>query len=172
MRFLLCLFLLLVVSQSGCASTAMDASHRAPMCDDTARLERVASRLKVVPAIRCQIIDSKAPGAFAWRDRRVGVTRGLLRIATDDELAAAIAHEVGHLVQDGHLTVPASLRGDNHTPGTDVEASADAMGVRILRDSAIDPGAMSSLLGKLKAHVPSSRVDRALDQRIELLRGN
>lgn len=171
-RNLLYLLPLVFLTLTGCATQSATSASRTSCdlaCDDAARLRCVANRLKITPAVRCQVLDVDEPGAFAWRDRKIGITRGLIRICSDDEIAAAIAHEVGHLVHDGHLPAPAALRGDVRDPHADQEASADAMGVKILRASGLNPDAMPTLLAKLKTHIPNRQLGRALDRRIELL---
>jgi predicted Zn-dependent protease len=76
------------------------------------------------------------------------VTRGLMDLLNDDELAAAIAHELGHLINDGHLHTVVSLRGYCRTP--DAEARADATGVELLRSRGINPGSMDRMLRKIE----------------------
>lgn len=120
-------------------------------------------------AVHVNVLDSDAVGAFAWPSGTVFVTRGLIDLVDDRELAAAIAHEVGHLLDDGHLQTVVGLRGCRDNP--DREARADAIGVRLLVARGIDPNAMISMLGKVRAATsvpPSCRP--AISHRLELLR--
>jgi predicted Zn-dependent protease len=80
-----------------------------------------------------------------------------------------MAHELGHLLNDGHLQGVASLRGCCRSP--DQEARADARGVEVLRASGLDPAAMTAMLTKVRNLVPDAPVcRREIGRRIELLR--
>lgn len=69
-----------------------------------ARLDRVGGRIAAVSdrkelLYRFSIIEEKEPNAFTLPGGPVYVTTGLLDlIASDDELAAVLGHEVGHIV--------------------------------------------------------------------------
>jgi heat shock protein HtpX len=58
-------------------------------------------RERGLPPLRMGIIYSGTPNAFAFgrlrRDARIVVTEGLLKILTEDEANAVLAHEVGHV---------------------------------------------------------------------------
>jgi predicted Zn-dependent protease len=73
--------------------------------------------------------------------------------ASDDEVAAAIAHEMGHLLSDGHMQGPVALRGDDK--GLDVEAKADAVGCNLLEMHGISRSVMMQML-QLVADDPST----------------
>src|SRR4051812_34611075 len=65
------------------------------------RAQRVADRLAAGRQelhVRVSVLATDAVSAFSWPDRQVFVTRGLLERLNDDELAAAMAHELGHLL--------------------------------------------------------------------------
>lgn len=70
-----------------------------------------------LPMPRVYLIDSAAPNAFATgRDPQhgaVAVTTGLLHVLNDDEVAAVIAHELGHIKNRDTLisTIAATLAG-------------------------------------------------------------
>lgn len=118
--------------------------------------------------VHVQVLDSSTVGAYGWPNGNLFVTRGLVDLLSDQELAAAIAHEMGHLLNDGHLHTVVSLRGCCVSP--DVEARADSIGVRLLAGHAIGREAMISMLNKvrLSSGVPSLCQQR-IGQRIELL---
>jgi predicted Zn-dependent protease len=79
-----------------------------------------------------------------------------------------MAHELGHLLNDGHLQGVASLRGCCRSP--DEEVRADARGVEVLRASGLDPAAMTAMLTKVRNLVPDAPVcRREIGHRIELL---
>lgn len=56
-------------------------------------------------ALRIRVLLSSVPNAFALSDGTVGVSVGLLSLLHDeDELAAVLAHEVGHVMLDHNLS--------------------------------------------------------------------
>ena len=78
-----------------------------------ARAAAVAARLSPALArpVRAPVLACDDVCAYAWRDGTVYVTAALVDRLDDEELAAAIAHELGHLVADGHLRAIAALDG-------------------------------------------------------------
>ena len=93
------------------------------------------------------------PAAHSWPDGQVFVTLGLVELLNDEELAAAIGHELGHLLGDGQLQQRggvASLRGCRGCrEGFGAEADADARGADLLTAAGLHPRAMSSMLRKV-----------------------
>lgn len=47
--------------------------------------------------LRLWVIDQSYPNAWAFGINNLGVTRGLMDLATEEEFAGVLAHEVGHL---------------------------------------------------------------------------
>ena len=141
---------------------------------DDARQRRVeAVGRRVVPphlrgAVVVLVLDSDEVTAFSWRDGSVYLTRGLVDRCTDDELAAAIAHELGHLLGDGHLPPVAGLRGCEH--GLDEEERADRVGVELLRACGLPPEAMATMLSAVMESGESGSLYRqSLDGRIRAI---
>ena len=66
----------------------------------------------------------------------------------DQELSAAVAHEMGHLLGAGMIHSVASLRG--YDAELDVEKRADAMGVELLKSRGIGANAMVRMLTKVE----------------------
>ena len=138
-----------------------------------ARLNRAQSACEILGSsadrsVCVHVLDSDSIGAYGWPDGNVFVTRGLVDLLTDQELTAAIAHEMGHLLNDGHLHTVVSLRGCCTSP--DIEVRADSIGVRLLAEHGIGREAMTSMLNKvrLSSGMPSLCQQR-IGQRIELL---
>ena len=109
-----------------------------------------------VSSIHVHVLDTGSVGAYAWPDAQIFVTRGLVDLLPQPELAAAIAHEAGHLLDGGHLGAPLSLHGRNSDP--DAEIRADAIGVRLLSQRGIETHTMSAMLKKVaEAAAPGCR---------------
>jgi Zn-dependent protease with chaperone function len=118
--------------------------------------------------ITIHVLNSDNPCAFSWPSGHIFVTCGLMDMLNDDELSAAIAHEMGHLLNDGHLQTISTLQSTCVNP--DREARADAAGVALLRARGIPAAAMAHMLQKVKASPlvpPPCQI--ALQRRIVLL---
>jgi hypothetical protein len=112
------------------------------------RLDQAARRLGVT-GIEVALSRRPEPGAWAWPKGPIRVSGALVDLVDDDELAAAIAHELGHLQADGAWQGPlAALEG---SAGPDVEARADELGCRLLAWHGIPPAASVRLVEKLGA---------------------
>lgn len=110
-------------------------------------LQRLALGGQEVPAsVTIDVLNSETPTAYSWRNGNIYVTLGLLQLLDDDELAAAIAHELGHLVPDrGRQRF--SLQGSAHAVSAEIRA--DQVGMDWLRRSGIPEGAMITMLTKV-----------------------
>ena len=98
---------------------------------------------------RIRVIATSAPVAYAVAPCDVLVSEGLLDWATPDQVRAAVAHELGHLIEaeDG---VVSALLGQ---PGMECpEARADHLGVGLLDAAGYDSSAMATLLSDLANH--------------------
>jgi Zn-dependent protease with chaperone function len=114
------------------------------------------------------VLASDEPAGYSWRDGEIFVTRGLADRLTDPELAAAIAHELGHLLSDGEVRAVCSLSGMGAS--LDVEARADSLGTDLLRSCAIPPERMMDMLNKVAGSgsiSPDTRL--AIAHRVQLL---
>lgn len=130
-------------------------------------LRSVHPCLETTP-LRIHVLDSPDVGAFAWPEGDIVVTAALLDLLSDDELAAAIAHEVGHLLSDGHLRSAAALVGKPSQH--DAEAAADELGMRLLTDGGRSASAMARMIRKVQAARGSNdSAFQALGYRLELL---
>jgi Zn-dependent protease with chaperone function len=119
-------------------------------------------------ALSVHALASQAPSAYSFPDGSIFVTAGLLRLLNEDELTAAIAHELGHLLGDKHDRPLVSLRGC--VEDMDAEARADLIGAQLLKVVHVNPAAMSSMLGKIRSSgtLPPSCA-HAMEHRIRLL---
>lgn len=128
---------------------------------ESERVRRAANGLagEVAHALTAEVVASRHVGAYAWPSGEIYVTQGLLDLLDDGELAAALAHEIGHLLRGGHLaraTDPASLLS-----GRADERAADDCALALLRAVGIRPTTMASMLTKVSrvigADTPTGR---------------
>jgi predicted Zn-dependent protease len=118
--------------------------------------------------LRVQVLNNGTICANSWRDGSIFVTRALVDLLDRQELTAVMAHEMGHLLNDGHLQGAASLRGCCVNP--DAEVRADATGAELLRIQGINPEIMETMLKKVKGAIAtSSPCQQGLAIRIDLL---
>jgi Zn-dependent protease with chaperone function len=135
------------------------------------RAERSAAAIAAECSGHCitlHVLATDSVSAFSWPSGDVFVTRGLVHLLDDAELSAAIAHELGHLLSDGHLKSIVSLKG--YPAHQDREERADAFGAALLRAQHIRPTAMATMLKKVRDRGTISPACReALDHRIQIL---
>jgi len=108
--------------------------------------------------IRIRVLANDSIGAWAWRDGTIFVTRGLVDLMDDAELAAAIAHELGHV---------ARLEGEARPRAS--ERTADAIGLEFLHERGLEVDAMVSMLTKLESNA-SAVYSKGIGERIDLVR--
>lgn len=166
---------IIALSSLGCQNTTSEVAWiraQGGTVQDT-RLNRAQAACAILGSsadrtVHVHVLDSDSIGAYGWPNGNLFVTRGLVDLLTDQELAAAIAHEMGHLLNDGHLHTFVSLRGCCVNP--DIEARADSIGVRLLAQHGIGRSVMISMLNKVRSSpgMPSLCQQR-IGQRIELL---
>jgi Zn-dependent protease with chaperone function len=120
--------------------------------------------------IQIRILDNDAVTAYGWRGGNVFLTRGLVDLMRDDELAAAIAHELGHLLGDGYVRSVTSLHGCDQEQNLDTEHRADVIGAELLRNGNLPPSAMTRMLQKVQGQRElTAACRRAVAKRVELL---
>jgi hypothetical protein len=180
MRGLL-LVMLGAICIGGCSSAAAvpDVSQQAPQRwvarhgglhdgEQAERAQRAAGRFSAVlphpPS--AHVLASSELAAWSWPSGEIYLTLGLTDLLSDDELAAVISHELGHL--DLPLKPPGAL-AEAKAPA-DIECRADARGAALLALSGQSAAALRSALGKLMASNKLSKSVRSqLQRRIEAL---
>jgi predicted Zn-dependent protease len=148
-----------VLSRGGCLGDAVYAG----------RVNQAYARLKCPARTSVRVLASPEPAAYSWPNGEVFVTRGLLDLLDGEELAAAISHEVGHLLSSDGRGGVLGLRG--HQKGLGAEVRADEIGTNLLTTAGIRPETMAAMLSKVRDAArlqPSCRSE--MDRRIELLR--
>jgi Zn-dependent protease with chaperone function len=128
-----------------------------------------------------RVLDSDAVCAYGWPDGSLFVTRGLVDLFSDSEVVAAVAHELGHLLDDGHVerwSSPGhartfsslSGRAEGSSESLDAESRADFIAAELLFAEGLSPEALVSVLKKTRANGSASPSSRArLARRISLL---
>ncbi|HVX83620.1 MAG TPA: M48 family metalloprotease [Phycisphaerae bacterium] len=134
-------------------------------------LERVSSQL-AGPQLRIFVLRCADPVAYSFPDGSIYISAALIHALSDDQLAAVVAHELGHLLHDKFLTPPAALRGNiQNATGADIESAADALGRELLIANHIPCTALAAALtiiadrSRNSPYEPSLRA-RAARQRI------
>ena len=112
------------------------------------RVARAGEALLPSAGVRWEVASRDEIGAWAWPQGRIEISRLLLDRLDDNELAAALAHELGHLIDGGHLhAAPSALAGD----AGDLERRADRIACGLLRSRGVPGAALTRMLGKLAA---------------------
>ena len=141
-----------------------------PCCKATAALARVAGQT-LASRLDVKVLDSSSPVAYSFPDGSIYIARGLVDRLTPDELAAVIAHEMGHLFHDGNIPSPAALRGiGSISHSRDIESAADCLGRQLLIEQGIDPKALPNALQKVADASRNSDFYAPLSARIRYLR--
>jgi Peptidase family M48 len=153
---LVCSLVLPVAAASGCTSAADRRQTWVRQQGGIVggeRQERAERALRRLPTEAVQrpltiaVLDNGVAAAFSWRTGQIFVTRGLIDLVNDDELAAAMAHELGHLLAQGQTHRPTSLNGC--ATAADEELQADLLAIDLLRAADVPSDAMASLLCKV-----------------------
>lgn len=98
------------------------------------------------------LLDSDKINAFSLPGGLIFITQGLYaRIGDDDhQLAAIIAHEMGHIInKDSLKAMPCT-----HEEAIEREMHADRMGYDYLKNARFDTSAMAALLADIKDEQP------------------
>lgn len=150
--------LLILAALSGCSATrrsVLGAPEHASGDRDAMRVERVqrlgrelASATAPPARIDLGLSSREGMGAWSWPDGRIRVSRALVDALDEDELRAAIAHELGHLLDDGAVASNGTaLAGAGGRPDASaVEVRADALACTLLRAHGANPEALPRML--------------------------
>lgn len=115
-----------------------------------------------------------ALGAWSWPDGRIRVSRALVDALDDDELRAALAHEIGHLLDAGTVAGGTSaLAGGPASSGHDaagIETRADALACGLLRAGGADAAALPRMLRTVASHSTPADEDRDAERLLQRAR--
>lgn len=115
-----------------------------------ARLERIAKPIFLFhKAAKSQtvVFDYKQPTVFTWKETFVTFSTGALDLLTDDEAAALIAHEIGHLYFAAVLEK--ARREKNNRLTQVIELKCDLIALVTLSKLKINPSSLISAVKKL-----------------------
>ena len=165
-------------------------------------LARIIGKLTLVSenpkqSYRVTVLNSPAVNAFALPGGYVYVTRGLLALANDaSEVAAVIAHEMGHVTANhgierrqrereaalaermAETSISGGLAAKQEVAQSKLklaafsrnqELEADAIGIRMLGEAGYDPYAASRFLESMEAYGRYTSVDPDADQSLDFL---
>ncbi len=105
-------------------------------------IERLAHRSNLQVSFHAVILPLEQINAFSVSDGRIIVTQGLLQtISSEEELAGAIAHEMGH-----QITRMKSSGTQAFTAFGDDEFTADALAIQFLKKAGYDPSCLAEML--------------------------
>jgi hypothetical protein len=133
----------------------------------TALLAAQSAVLPLPAAVRFHVLHNTTVTAYSWPTGDIYLSAGLVDATTDDEIAAAIAHELGHLIKDVGGRQAAGLRG-TEAPLT-IEEQADGTGVAVLKASGRPGAALGHLLEKVCAASGSAECRQEMRARIQRL---
>src|SRR5207248_4159624 len=99
--------------------------------------------------VRVFVLESRNVGAYAWPDGSIFLTSALVEMLTPQEIAAVLAHELGHLSDHQISGNASSLFGK--AEHLDSESRADVFACDLLRRSGLAPDALANALQKVQA---------------------
>ncbi len=135
-----------------------------------ARAQRLCNRICrgwIDTPVHVRIVDSRQLGAWSWSDGDVYLTLGLTSHLNNKELAAAIAHELGHLINSKSVVCPYALGSAHEQLG--IEFAADLTGARVLAAHGIAPQNLVSVIRLLNRRSSNESLRKSLQSRIHLL---
>jgi predicted Zn-dependent protease len=120
--------------------------------------------------LHVHVLEDESLVAFSFPDGSIYASRGLVNRLSDDELAAALAHEIGHLLHDGIIEAPAALRGmSGPSKKADIETAADLLGREVLLSAGIPTKALPAALEKVADGARGERCYAAICSRAAYL---
>lgn len=180
--FGLSLLLLILLTCGGCASSMTDNDLRLAETNWVQQQGgQIASHQKARATALCttlcrgwishtvhvRIINSTRLAAWSWPDGDIYISRGLAMHLNNGELSAAIAHEMGHLINSGAVQCPFALGQVGEKLG--IESGADLTGARVLAAHGISPRNLLAVLNFLRRRTTSASLKTALTRRIYIL---
>lgn len=135
---------------------------RAVSAERQERVARIGEALLPGAGVRWDLSRREEFGAWAWPEGRIAVSPALVDHLDDDALAAALAHELGHLLDGGHLrATPHALDG----AGEDVERRADRIACCLLARRGVPGEAMARMLATVARLTRDPRGELAVRRR-------
>lgn len=165
-------FVLLTACTSPGRNSVPEAMHDASLRQTVDKVDNAARHVQEAiegRPLRVRALETRRVGAWCFPDGRIYISRPFACAAGEAELAAAIAHECGHLLIDHHMPAPAGLT-HLRFGFDDVEHEADTVGVHLLRTTRYGPEAIPRMLRLVASLHPTAHAERTtLLRRAELL---
>lgn len=118
---------------------------------DAAKFQKIAAKVlgyhKLTDVCSAVLFDDKNPTVFTYRLRSISFSSGIFDVLSDDEIAALIAHEVGHIYLGKELA-QARDAGDARLARI-IELKCDAIALITLKNLKINPAVLIKALKKL-----------------------
>lgn len=140
-----------VIFAAGCATTP-EGTRAGRHREDQSRAEAILAKLTDgmnARALRVRVSDGRTVGAYSWPDGNIELTGRLVARLEDDELAAALAHELGHLLGGQGVARSAGSALSGGRSADAVEARADSVATQLLARAGYPPDAMARTLTKV-----------------------
>jgi len=117
--------------------------------------------------LRFHVLNTTKVVAYSWPTGDVYCSAGLLNVATDVELKAAIAHELGHMLTDAKPGSPQAFGGNGSLTA---EENADCCALALMKGANIPMDSLVTLLTKVSQASHSEQLRAGIQARIRLIR--
>lgn len=115
------------------------------------RLEKIAEKIlgyhKLSEECAVVLFESEVPTVFTYRLRSISFSTSIFKILTDDEAAALIAHEIGHLFLGKELAESRDNKDDRLA--RIIELKCDVISLITLKKLKINPAVLITAIKKL-----------------------
>ncbi len=107
------------------------------------------------------VLRTEEPNAFVLASGHIYLTEGMVElVCTEDDLAAVLAHEMGHLDDLAAFSRPTGADADR----LKIEADADDQAAAMLLDAGFEPSALAIMIERLRDEQPEGWADFRCDR--------
>ena len=130
------------------------------------RLEKITQKVlkfhKLTDICSVVLFKNDNPAVFTYKLRSIALSTGIFNLLSDDEVAALIAHETGHLYFGKELAL--ARTDDDAKLARIVELKSDVVSLITLKNLRIDPAVLATALKKLVTAREKSGLQTVSDQ--------